>query len=148
MNYDQLPSRGKVTSDGEYTKPCWCSGRCYVFYDENENYHVECENCGVVVRYKTNSADWAIKMWNDMPTPLSYCEGTKRNYDFRHKTELRMLKNYISMMPKTYRKRNANYKIVMDLITNGTSYAGQTSAIEKCNAIGIDPWGYELKEVK
>lgn len=69
MNYDELPSRGKVTSDGEKTKNhgISCGGRCYVFYDESKQYHVECENCGTIVTFKTNSLDWAIKIWNDMP---------------------------------------------------------------------------------
>ena len=64
MNYNELPSRGKSTSDGEKTRDCHCGGRCYVFYDESERYHVECERCGEVAKYKTNSADKAIKVWN------------------------------------------------------------------------------------
>ena len=69
MNYNELPSRGKLTSDGEETKKhgISCGGRCYVFYDENQQYHVECENCGTIVTFKTISLDYAIKLWNDMP---------------------------------------------------------------------------------
>lgn len=72
MNYDKLPMRGKVTSDGEKTKKhgISCGGRCYVFYDENEQYHVECENCGTLVNYKARSLDLAIKRWNDMPDAI------------------------------------------------------------------------------
>ena len=66
MNYDELPNRGKLTSEGIKTKNHNCSGRCYVFYDEAEQYHVECENCGVIVKYKTNSQDKAIEIWNAM----------------------------------------------------------------------------------
>ena len=66
MNYDKLPNRGKVTSTGINTKKHNCSGRCYVFYDEGGQYHVECENCGVIVHYKTNSQDKAIEIWNTM----------------------------------------------------------------------------------
>lgn len=69
INYDKLPSRGKEASDGEKTKNhgISCGGRCYVFYDENRWYHVECEKCGTLVKYRTNSLDLAIKIWNDMP---------------------------------------------------------------------------------
>jgi hypothetical protein len=69
VNYDKLPSRGKITSDGEETKRhgTSCGGRCYVFYDEDRQYHVECENCGTIVTFKTTSLDMAIKIWNDMP---------------------------------------------------------------------------------
>ncbi|HBC94804.1 MAG TPA: hypothetical protein DCZ10_18380 [Pelotomaculum sp.] len=69
INYDKLPSRGKETSDGEKTKNhgISCGGRCYVFYDENRWYRVECEKCGTLVKYRTNSLDLAIKIWNDMP---------------------------------------------------------------------------------
>ena len=70
MEYDKLPSRGKATVDGEETRKCGCGGRCYVFYDEERRYRVECENCGTVVNYKTHSLDMAIKLWNDMPTAL------------------------------------------------------------------------------
>jgi hypothetical protein len=28
---------------------------------------VECEKCGTLVKYRTNSLDLAIKIWNDMP---------------------------------------------------------------------------------
>jgi DNA-directed RNA polymerase subunit RPC12/RpoP len=70
MNYDKLPSGGKVTSDGEKTKnhgTTCCGGRCYVFYDENRKYHVECEKCGSLVTYKARSQDEAIQIWNKMP---------------------------------------------------------------------------------
>jgi hypothetical protein len=70
INYDELPTRGKVSSDGEQTKKhgnSVCGGRCYVFYDENKTYRVNCEKCGTLVTYKARSLDWAIKIWNDMP---------------------------------------------------------------------------------
>ena len=62
--------------------------------------------------------------------------------------ELRLLKNYISMMPKVYSKRNINWCIVRDLLMQGTSTEGRTSCITKCYELGINPWGpwgYELK---
>jgi len=68
--YEELSSRGKIASDGEETRKCNCGGRCYVFYDEDRQYHVECENCGTIVAFKTKSQDWAIKIWNDMPTAI------------------------------------------------------------------------------
>lgn len=68
VNYDKLPPRGKVTSDGQKTKNHGksCGGRCYVFYDENRRYRVECEKCGTLAKFQTNSLDLAIKIWNDM----------------------------------------------------------------------------------
>lgn len=58
--------------------------------------------------------------------------------------ELKILRNYISNMPKVYRKRNSNWVIVQDLIMNGTNKAGMTSSIAECWRLGIDPYGYEL----
>lgn len=58
--------------------------------------------------------------------------------------ELRILKNYISNMPKVYRKRNCNWVIVQELIMIGTSKAGMTSSIEECYRLGIDPYGHSL----
>ena len=65
MNYNELSSSGKFTSDGEQAKKCnTCDNRCYVFYDEEEKYHVECEKCGVVLRFKARNKDKAIRVWN------------------------------------------------------------------------------------
>lgn len=60
--------------------------------------------------------------------------------------ERRILRNFVEMMPKTYRKRSPNWVLVRDLITKGTNHAGMTSAIQECYKIGIDPDGYEIKE--
>lgn len=67
VNYDELPSKGKVTSNGERiaNHKGECHGRCYVFYDENTRYRVECEKCGTIVRFKTYSLDNAIRTWNN-----------------------------------------------------------------------------------
>jgi len=65
MVYDELPSRGKVTHNGEKTKDCKCGGRCYVFYDENRFYHVECEKCGIRASFTEKSQDNAIRLWNE-----------------------------------------------------------------------------------
>lgn len=72
VNYDKMPSRGKETSDGEKIKNhgISCGGRCYVHYDENRVYRVECEKCGNLVSFKTSSLDLAIKLWNDMPDAI------------------------------------------------------------------------------
>jgi len=66
-NYDELPSRGKITSDGEKiaNHHGQYGGRCYMFYDEKGRYRVECEECGTVARFKTSSLDLAIKTWNN-----------------------------------------------------------------------------------
>jgi len=62
--------------------------------------------------------------------------------------ELRILKNYIDNMPKVYRKRHVNFVIVQDILLWGTSTAGKTSCVNKCIELGIDPYGYDLTEVK
>jgi len=70
--WEYMPSRGKMTSDGEKAKKhnSVCGGRCYVHYDENRLYRVECEKCGTLVIFKTSSLDLAIKIWNDMPDAI------------------------------------------------------------------------------
>jgi len=138
MIYEKLPSRGKVTSDGEKTKNHYseCGGRCYVFYDENKQYHVECEKCGTVAIYSAPSMDFAIKMWNDMPSPM-----LEINIE---KAELRILRNFIKKMPKVYRERNHNWCVVRDILLTGTNHSGMTSSIAKCVEIGIDPYGYKI----
>lgn len=74
VDYDKMPLRGKETSDGEKTKNhgISCGGRCYVHYDENRWYRVECEKCGNIVKFKSDSLDLAIKIWNDMPDVIGY----------------------------------------------------------------------------
>ena len=59
--------------------------------------------------------------------------------------EIRLLKNYLSHMPKVYGQRNYNWCVVRDLIMSGTSHAGMTSCIMKCHELGIDPYRYDLK---
>ena len=59
--------------------------------------------------------------------------------------ELRILKNFIRVMPKVYRKRNVNYVVVREILLQGTYTSGQTSCIKKCRELGIDPYGYDLK---
>lgn len=69
--YGELPSRGKVASDGEKARNCVCGGRCYVSYDEEKLYRVDCERCGILTAFRASSLDRAIKIWNDiMPTAI------------------------------------------------------------------------------
>ncbi len=44
LRYEELPSRGKETSDEIKVKRhgVYCYGRCWVGYDENKTYRVEC----------------------------------------------------------------------------------------------------------
>ena len=58
--------------------------------------------------------------------------------------ELRIVKNFLANMPKTYRRRNANWSVVRDILMQGTHTAGMTSSMHKCWALGIDPDGYTL----
>lgn len=65
MNYEQMPSRGKSTSTGvAASEHGECRGRCYVHYDENRFYRVECEHCGDVFKFTADSLDQAIERWN------------------------------------------------------------------------------------
>lgn len=59
--------------------------------------------------------------------------------------EYRFLKNFITHMPKTYRKRNVNWVIVKNFLMCGTSTGGRASSIQKCIELGIDPDGYNLE---
>ena len=59
--------------------------------------------------------------------------------------EYRLLRNFISHMPMTYRKRTANWVIVKEFLQFGTSQGGATSSKKKCVMLGIDPDGYTLE---
>lgn len=61
---------------------------------------------------------------------------------------LRILNNFIDMMPKIYRKRNDNINVVRDIILRRTFTAGQTSCIELCRALGIDPFGHDFRQME
>lgn len=62
----------------------------------------------------------------------------------QQQTELRILKNFIDCMSKSYRNVTQNWEVVQDILMRGTSTAGQTSCIAKCREMGIDPYGYEI----
>lgn len=44
----------------------------------------------------------------------------------------RVLRNFVSCMPKAYRRRTRNAKVVMDIIQDGTGQAGYTSCVKVC----------------
>ena len=50
-------------------------------------------------------------------------------------------------MTKAYAKRTVNWVIAQDILMQGTSTSGRTSCITKCEELGIDPWGYGMKEL-
>lgn len=58
--------------------------------------------------------------------------------------ELRILKNFIGMMPKTYRNRTMNRTIIRDILLSRTNTAGSTSCTRKCLDLEIDPTGFSL----
>ncbi len=62
--------------------------------------------------------------------------------------ELKIVENFINMMPKVYRQRNANHVVVRNILMNGTSTAGMTSCCVKCMELGIDPYGYDLERIE
>lgn len=62
--------------------------------------------------------------------------------------EIRVLENFISMMPKSYRKRNHNWVVVQDIIMDRTRTAGCTSCMDECRRLGIDPYGYALNRTE
>ena len=59
---------------------------------------------------------------------------------------LRILRNFISCMPKVYRQRYDNAVVVRDIILSGTRTAGRTSCNDYCRELGIDPYGHTLKQ--
>jgi Zn ribbon nucleic-acid-binding protein len=64
-NYDELPRRGKEMSTGEPLRECnVCRALCYMFYEENKTYRLECENCGAEKKFTAKSLDDAMKQWN------------------------------------------------------------------------------------
>jgi hypothetical protein len=72
-------------------------------------------------------------------------ERKAKAYDENLENEYRLLKNFVDYMPISYRKRNANWVIVMRFLQNGTSKGGSTSSKEKCRMLGINPDGYTLE---
>ena len=64
--------------------------------------------------------------------------------EWQRDDELRIVKNFLGMMPKTYRKRSMNFVVVRDILMTGTSKMGRTSCCEKCTELGINPYGYEI----
>lgn len=102
----------------------------------------ECENSRDIVRLCYESIEREIDMLPQYR--LENVIETAVSQDMPVERELIILKNYISNMPKTYRKLNHNWVIVQDLIMNRTSKAGMTSSIEECYRLGIDPYGHEL----
>lgn len=68
---------------------------------------------------------------------------TARN-EMRDEDIRRVLLNFIDCMPKAYRKRTRNARVVMDIIQRGTGQAGMTSCCEVCRRIGCDPDAYSF----
>lgn len=59
---------------------------------------------------------------------------------------IRIIRNFLYHMPRAYRNRTPNYRVVMDILTAGTSHGGMTSAIAFCHDIGIAPDGHILPD--
>ena len=59
--------------------------------------------------------------------------------------ELRIVRNFIDHMPKTYRKHTMNFKVIQNILMEGTSHMGMTSCCKKCVELGIDPYKYTLE---
>ena len=67
FDYDVMPSRGKIDSEGNPMRECNnCGNRTYMLYEEDENYKVVCEYCDEVHSFKANSMDRAMKKWGEM----------------------------------------------------------------------------------
>jgi GH35 family endo-1,4-beta-xylanase len=62
----------------------------------------------------------------------------------QQQTELRIVKNFIKNMSKSYRNVTQNWEVVQDILMARSSTAGQASCIAKCRELGIDPYGYEI----
>lgn len=129
MKYDDMPNRGKATSDGEPTAKCSRFSRCSVIYQEDKLYQVFSEKYGVVWSTIANSMDQAIRRWNTM------------------QFEKRMIRNAMNYMSKAHIKRTQNWVIVQRILMQGTSTAGMTSSVTKCRELGFDPYGYGMLEI-
>ncbi len=79
FDINEVPKRDKESSDGEKAKShgATCNGGVFISYDENRWYSVHCENCGIIAKFKTNSYDEAIKIWNDMPDVVGMLRGRR-----------------------------------------------------------------------
>lgn len=109
------------------------------------------ESCDQAGRYdyELRRALKTVLEWYESPSYKWDLVATKQRGDIPYEetdpeTEKRILRNFISSMPKVYRARNQNWVIVQTLITSGTNHAGHTSAIKECLRIGIDPDGFEI----
>lgn len=82
-----------------------------------------------------------------MSTTLHSKKGRGKNL-MTNDEVIRVLKNFLDCMPKTYRRRNDNASVVQDIILFRTRTAGRTSCKELCREIGIDPCGHTLEPFK
>jgi len=76
FDYDVMPKRSKENSKGEVMRECNnCGERTCMLYEEDENYRVVCEHCDEQHTLKTNSAEKAMKIWNEfvLQADCEYC---------------------------------------------------------------------------
>jgi len=99
----------------------------------------------ILKKYSVKNAIIKDSEYEGFELGIKALEGIATNYDVDY--ELRLLDNYIHQKPIVYRVRNQNYIIVGDLLMRGTSTSGMASCINKCVELGINPYGYKLKEV-
>jgi len=62
--------------------------------------------------------------------------------------ELRIVKNFLNSMTKSYASRTLNLRVVGDILLIGTRTSGMTSCVAKCRELGIDPYGHNLEVEK
>lgn len=55
---------------------------------------------------------------------------------------LGILKNIEDNMPKSYRARITNLKIIQTYLLGRTSKSGSTSSYQQCNLLGVNPDAY------
>ena len=77
---------------------------------------------------------------NNSPT---YCKITVKMSKDEKKMIFLLIQRHIQLMPKIYRKRHVNWRIVEDMTWNGSGYS---AAI--CEYLGIDPDGYKWEKQK
>lgn len=79
----------------ENLNKCMCGSDVVLFYDESENYHVECTGCKSKVKYKASSTKHAKYVWNKRTFEIDYSVSTEEEARKR-------IKDYVDIMEYTY----------------------------------------------
>lgn len=71
----------------------------------------------------------------------TYCKITVKMSKDEKRMMFNLIGRHIELMPKTYRKRHVNWRIVQDMTWNGSGYSASI-----CEYLGVDPDGYKWEK--